>query len=61
MGRNGANPAAAGTGGEPVKVAIAGFGAIGKAVASKLRNGAMPGIVLTAVASAIATRPWPSS
>lgn len=51
MGENGASTAATRRDGEPVKVAIAGFGAIGKAVARSIAAGALPGIVLTAVAS----------
>jgi aspartate dehydrogenase len=42
---------AAGTAAAPVRVAVVGFGAIGRVLVDKLKGGAVPGIALTAVAS----------
>ena len=36
---------------KPLRVAIAGLGAIGKSLATRLSNGVVPGVVLTAVSA----------
>jgi predicted homoserine dehydrogenase-like protein len=36
---------------KPLRVAIAGLGAIGKSLATRLTNGDIPGVVLTAVSA----------
>ena len=36
---------------QPLRVAIAGLGAIGKSIASALAKGSVPGVVLTAVSA----------